>query len=172
MLTDKHQYLRKHCQALFKTAEQGDPWVFLCASVYIEYLAKMTINDNESYVAFIKKFLSQIDTRYSYFKYKSEKNDLPEQMFYILRNGLVHSFTLKPNKENDGRINSILLSHNDPHFQHRTDKGLDGCVFNAYNFVSDLCKVTDLIFELSKTDKGLFETINAYWKKHPPLDVL
>ena len=89
-------------------------------------------------------------------------------MCYVLRNGLVHSFTLKPNRP-EGRTNSILLSHNAPHFFHRIESGFDTCIFNAFTLTDDLCKCIDMIYELTKKDNNLQKTINAFWNDYPPI---
>lgn len=166
-MEQEYKYLKDHCLALFKIATHGDPWVFVCASAMIEYLQKMT--GEGKYADFILNYLSKIDSRYKDFKYANGDQNLPEQMYFVLRNGLVHSFTLKPNKINSGKMNSILLSHDAPHFSIRTDNGLDACILNGYTLVDDLCKVIDLIYEMAKTNVVLRASINDYWKLNPSI---
>lgn len=163
------KYLIAHNNSLKRFAEFGDPWVFICASCLIEYLAKMTIGEKDSYAAFITEYLSKVDGRYSNFKYNTPGSKLPTEMFYVLRNGLVHSFTMKPNQENKGRVNSILLSHKDVHFTHRTDSGFDACIFNAHQFVGDIGKVIDFVFDMAGKDEVLRKRIELRITEYPPL---
>lgn len=165
-----HSYIKNHCKALLKTAEQSDPWVFICSASMIEYLTKMT--GCELYSSFVSTYLSKVDCRYRDFKYIDATQNLPEQMYFVLRNGLIHSFTLKPNRVNSGKTNSILLSHTDEHFSHRMDNNLDACVLNAYTLVNDLCAVIDIIYESAKTDNDLNEKIKIFWQQNPPLGIL
>lgn len=170
-MEESYSYISNHCKALLKTAEQSDPWVFVCAASMIEYLAKMT-GHGKSYSSFISTYLANVDCRYRDFKYLDASQNLPEQMYFVLRNGLIHSFTLKPNRINSGKTNSILLSHTDEHFSHRTDNNLDACVFNAYSLVNDLCALIDNIYESAKTDNNLNEKIKCFWLQNPPLAIL
>ena len=68
--------------------------------------------------------MSKVDHRYVDFKFKNGKSDLPDQMYYVLRNGLVHTFTLKFNNNGNGRTNSIV-SHVDLHLTYTTDSARD-----------------------------------------------
>lgn len=169
-MEDEHKYLKRHCEALETTANQSDPWVFLCASAYIEFLSKMVMTGNDKYSDFVKSYLTRINPLYTNFTYRNGKQDLPSQMWFVLRNGLIHSFTLKPNKENAGRENSILLTHNTTHLTLH-DK-IDGCQLNAYQFIKDLIAVTDLIFEDAKKDNELESRIKKYWIINPPLGAI
>lgn len=170
-MEESYSYIMNHCKALLKTAEQSDPWVFVCAALMIEYLAKMTGHE-KSYSSFISSYLAKVDCRYRDFKYSKANQNLPEQMYFVLRNGLIHSFTLKPNRINSGKMNSILLSHTDEHFSHRTDNNLDACVFNAYSLVNDLCTVIDNIYESALTDTDLNAKIKIFWQQNPPLGII
>ncbi len=144
----------------------GDPWVFVCASIMIEYLQKMV--GSSLYSDFVNKWLSRINPIYRDFKYINAETKLAEQMFFVLRNGLVHSFTLKPNRA-EGKINSILLSHKDPHLIAFNQNGFDSCILNAKEFLDDLVKVIDLIFSQAETDDKLKESINSFFKENPPI---
>src|SRR5689334_12604309 len=73
------------------------PWCFLCLSALIDYLSIAAYpnkkKQRDRYVAFIENFFP---AKYKNFKYKNGQTDLPDQMYYVLRNGLVHSFSLVP----------------------------------------------------------------------------
>ncbi len=169
--SDWHAYFKNHNEALKSIVGKGDPWVFLCGSVTIEYLAKICFNKVEIYVKFIKQYMSKVDHRYVDFKFKNGKSDLPDQMYYVLRNGLVHTFTLKPlNNNGNGRTNSIVLSHVDLHLTcDTTDSNRDSCVFNAKQFINDLGKAIDFVFEKVKSDLDLQKKMENHFSKYPPV---
>ena len=167
-----HQHFKKHNEAL-KAIIKGDPWVFLCGSVTIEYIAKSCYKKN-CYTKFVKEYMSKVDERYINFKYKNGKTDLPDQMYYVLRNGLVHAFTMKPlneKQQHKGRTNSIVLSHNHPHLTPDiTGPTRDSCVFEASQFISDIGRAIDLVFEEAKTNKQLQIKMKNRFAKFPPVN--
>lgn len=60
----------------------------------IDNLVNMT-GYRHNYSGFVRKFLPE---KYRTFPYKNGKTDLPEQMEYVLRNGLVYNFSLVPRR--------------------------------------------------------------------------
>jgi hypothetical protein len=169
IMEKEYEHIRNHCLALYKIEPNGDPWVFVCASVMIDFLRGMTGCKN--YSDFVNDWLSKINPLYRDFKYLNEHTKLAEQMYFILRNGLVHSFTLKPNRK-EGKTNSILLSHNAPHLKAYTLKGYDSCIFNARVFIEDIVMVVDLLFEQVKSDEKLRKSITDYFNTNPPIGII
>ena len=71
------------------------PWVFLCGSAMIDYLSRLAAgkdNGGEGFKKFIRDYMP---SSYCDFEYRSGDKDLPEQVFHILRCGIVHSFSLR-----------------------------------------------------------------------------
>lgn len=73
---------------------------FLCLASLIDYLSKLAygtdLADWKRYIEFINEFFP---SGYKRFQYRIGKKDLPEQMYYVLRNGMVHSFSLIPDEK-------------------------------------------------------------------------
>jgi hypothetical protein len=98
-----------------------NPWPFLCASALIEYLTKMVNGDGsgaEKYKQFVSTYLARVNPLYNSFTYiygsPSPEQDLPRQMYHILRCGIVHSFSFIPDKQatdKGGRPRSVLIAH-------------------------------------------------------------
>jgi|JYMV01.1.fsa_nt_gi hypothetical protein len=103
---------------------RGTVWCFIGASTMIEYLASLSKGaaaGRTSYIEFIKEFMRDAYKKFSYRSRhrvhrgpkKFTKEDLPEQMYFILRCGLVHGFSLVPTskeKENGGRERSLTIN--------------------------------------------------------------
>jgi hypothetical protein len=176
-----HQYFNDRLTELSDLAKRGDPWVFLCASAFIDYLCRLVNGKNckrKCYITFIEDYLGQIDPRYKKFIYASGDQDLPYQMYYILRCGMVHSFSFVPEKTDKtiGRERSILIAHNlngDIHFHHHNVDGYDAVVFTAESFVEDLDKLVQYIFtEKALEDEVVASKIVSWWNKHPPIQAI
>lgn len=172
------RYFQKRARELRRACADGTPWVFLSASAYLEYLSKLT--GPVGYKNFIKVYLSQVRPLYRDFVYRNGKQDLDVQMYHILRCGIVHSFSLIPDRQArvaNGRERSIILCHAKERdkkkwshlMQYRTRKIPDAALFVAEDFVDDIGKVTKLIFEKAKTDKQLGDNIERWLGNYPPI---
>ena len=136
---------------------RGDPWIFLCGAAMIDYLTHMTegYSRKAKYIKFVKDYFSRVDSRYKDFEYQNgiRPKDLPEQMYTILRCGIVHSFSFVPNPRgisNGGRERSILLAHEKNgynHFDPYTKDGMDSVIFTAEKFSRDIQSVVKIIFK-------------------------
>lgn len=158
--------------------KSGDPWVFLTASAFIEYLAKLVRGYNggsSGYMNFIRIWMPE---KYRNFTYINQKKDLPEQMYYILRCGIVHSFSFIPDnqsKERGGRDRAIVLTHRKNNdglhlINYRGNNGnYDSALFVAEDFVNDIIDTLEEVFNKAKTDKGLKNNIIQWVERHPPI---
>src|SRR5213594_1781122 len=115
---DIETYFRNRVDELRSLAQRGDPWVFLCASSFLEYLAKIELGKTTSatdYKDFLKNYLFKVCPAYAGFQYHSGSQDLADQMYHVLRCGIVHSFSLfadpAAKRKHGGRDRSILLAH-------------------------------------------------------------
>jgi hypothetical protein len=114
------------------------------------YDKESTSND---YKNFIRDFLSQINSQYRDFIYTiGGKQDLPEQMYHILRCGIIHSNSLVPDTislKNNGRTRSVLLGQRRngvKDFTKYDQNGFDAVIFTVEDFAEDLEKVLERIF--------------------------
>lgn len=182
-LTEIHSYYKDRINEIKNYSNDGGPWSFLIASAYIDFLVKLVQNTEQTshkhYKDFIRDYLSLINPQYKDFKYENGLQDLPEQMYHVLRCGIVHSFSLVPDQKsvnNGGRSRSILLAHkknNAIHFHKHKLDGFDSVVFTAEDFVEDLSKVLDKIFlELAPTNTNLQNNILARANAYPPIGAL
>ncbi|MBP9077452.1 MAG: hypothetical protein KBG02_11370 [Haliscomenobacter sp.] len=173
-----YNYIKGMSTKLVKVAnEEGDPWIFLMCSCFIDYLVRM-VNDKETihkdYKDFIRSYLSRINPLYRDFKFSCGKQDLPEQMYHVLRSGIVHSFSLVPDSKSltkGGRSRSIIVSHrknNNVHMTPYMNGSFDSVIFTAEDFAEDLDKLVDLFFnDIALKDDSLKNNITQWFTKHP-----
>lgn len=172
-----NDYFLARCVEIESLAERGDPWVFLCGSAMIDYLTQMTTHTagRLAYIEFVENYFQQIDVRYKEFQYSSGAQDLPTQMYIILRCGIVHKFSFVPNQQginNGGRERSILLAHEKnghTHMTAYTTNGRDSIIFTAEQFSKDITAVSNLIFEKASNDQPLHDKIINYATNFPPI---
>ena len=184
-------YFRDRVLELRSLAERGDPWVFLCGASFIEYLAKMTSGKStgaNDYKDFLRNRFFRVCTAYASFKYSCGKCDLAEQMYHVLRCGIVHSFSVFADpqaKGYGGRDRSIILAHRntasgrthlDNWVDRRSNPRLDAAVFVAEDFIDDIAKVTDSLFveARKRTPAGvqLRKNIQMWVSRCPPIGSL
>jgi len=155
----------------------------MCAT-FIEYLVKLVSGKEDTgrndYKEFIKNYLYQINPLYRDFKYAIGTTDLPDQMYHVLRCGIVHGFSLiadKTAKKKNGRNRSILIGHRSgqgdvPHLGLiKTDK-YDAAFFCAEDFAEDIERVIDLIFEQAGKNEKLETRIISWVKTYSPIKSL
>jgi hypothetical protein len=187
-MTDRQiqRYFTDRIGELRDLAKRGDPWVFLCASSFIEYLAKIELGKatlQDDYKNFLKNYFFRICPKYARVKYSSGKLDLAEQMYHVLRCGIVHSFSLFADSRaqaKGGRHRSILLAHQKAGIEHlanfvnsRRKPKIDAVVFVAEDFVEDVAKVTEALFadsrKKSADGKRIKKNIRAWVGQYPPI---
>lgn len=174
-----HNYFKERISEIIDLANRGDPWVFLCCSSFIDYLVRATYDKRANasdYKEFIKDYLCSIDMRYKDFQYQSGTKDLPDQMYHILRCGIIHNFSLIPDSSSlrkGGRERSILLAHNRngaTHFKPITENGFDSVIFTAESFATDLKRLVEKIFtEIVVNDSAIETNIKSWWTKFTPI---
>lgn len=175
-------YFIQKSRDLKKYSSDGKPWFFLLASTYLEYLAKCTFNTDigkrgKGYKKFIREYLSKTNAKYRNFKFTVQnKSDLPDQMYHILRCGIVHSFSLIPDIKTSGQVGrsrSIVLCHKKEadrlglnHLDNYHTKMIpDAAVFIAEDFANDLYKITKILFSDSRHQQNI-----KHWvEEHPPI---
>jgi hypothetical protein len=186
-LTKTETYFKNRVGELRALAQRGDPWVFLCASSFLEYLAKIELGKTTTstdYKNFLTNYLFKVCPAYGAFRFHSGAQDLAEQMYHVLRCGVVHSFSLfadpAAKTKHGGRDRSILLAHRGSGQHHlanyvkqRTKPQVDAAVFVAEDFVDDVGKVTEFLFAQARkrnmTGKRLRNNIQTWVKSYPPV---
>jgi len=176
-LTEIKKYFIDRSDEIITLSLRGDPWIFLCGAAMIDYLTNMTTGDSNrtKYIEFVKDYFSEVNLLYKDFQYQSGANDLPTQMYIILRCGIVHSFSFVPNQQgitNGGRTRSILLAHEKngyAHFESYTKNGMDSVIFTAEQFSKDIKSVIEIIFNKAQTNQQLQTEIINYVTGYPPI---
>lgn len=186
IMTKLEKYMLCRVSELKTLATRGDPWFFLCASSFIEYLAKLvkgSTTTNSDYKNFLTDYFFKACPSYQCFQYSSGTQDLEIQMYHVLRCGIVHSFSLIADtvaQNQGGRHRSILLAHKKSQKTHlsaytnnRTNPRIDACIFIAEDFADDIETVTKYVFKLSrKRDTNgtqLRQNIKTWSQAHPPI---
>jgi hypothetical protein len=177
-LFDKEKYLLSLVDAIVRM--KRTPFPFLCAATMVEYLIKISGYHNaDAYARFI---CDHFPVGYKDFQYDHNEGqrDLPQQMWYILRNGLVHSFSLFPDKKGQkagARERSILITHRSAqegrHLDHvRKISGgtapVDAALFVLEDFCHDISGVIHKIFSDAAIDPSKEKEIHDNWGRSPP----
>jgi hypothetical protein len=177
-LTYARQYFLDRAQELIAVA--GTPWAFAGAACLIEYMAKMKkggATDQFDFIDFIRDEMPD----YGNFAYSnpnrrkqrgntfdSTTQDLPEQMYYILRCGLLHRFSVVPSiteRNNGGRDRSIVMIHRSNASQTHLSKYVnplvsDAAYFVAEDFIEDIRCVTKSLFLKPANHINILQCLN------------
>lgn len=154
-------------------AMRGTVWIFIGISTLIEYAARLEKGGSlgnkkkkglpalpdamQEYASFIRR---RFPARYKHFKYAEapQPSDLPEQMYYVMRCGLVHAFSLKPaprERANGARDRSIVINSRIDAKQHgmkhldkfsKVPEIPDAAYFVDEDLLDDLLKAIDKLF--------------------------
>jgi hypothetical protein len=168
---------KTHFAAMLKQLRnmEPSPWPFLCAAAMLEYLAKMTtISGRERYIQFIKAYMK---SEYRDFRFKDGKQNLPEQIYYVLRCGLVHSFSLTPDVAyfRVGRNESIIIAYEGHHLFACVGEGshyTDAVCLVFKDFVDDIEAALNKLFGDAQKNPKLLASICAHLKSNPPVEGL
>ena len=124
--------------------------------------------------------MQKVRKEYQTFTYLNPADKLPDQMWHVMRCGLIHTFSLFPDKtirNQLGRDRSIVLCHKKEattkglsHLSHYSGpNNLDAALFVAEDFIDDLIAVNDLIFDQASSDSVLKSKIEKWLKQCPPI---
>ncbi|MCK5552376.1 MAG: hypothetical protein KAJ09_04465 [Deltaproteobacteria bacterium] len=179
-IKDVQSTLGRSFEALKNVCSRKSPLGFLCVAALIDYLSRLAYGrpkgsrDSERYIKFIEDFFP---APYRNFQYKNGEKDLPQQMYYVLRNGMVHSFTLVPIGK--GRINSIVLCHRreakrDGYFHLRNYKDKQGrfddaVLFVMEEFLEDTKTAAYRLIKKANKKASLRKNILDWYTKNPPV---
>lgn len=183
---EMEKYFKARAREVQRILKDGTPWGFLCVAAFLDCLSKLVAgNDDrkrEGYKDFIKKYLKTINPKYASFRYLSGKTDLDEQLYHVLRCGIIHSFSMTPDKQslnNGGRPYSIVLCHQTEAKTKRLfhlsnySKGTvkDACILIAEDFGKDLEEVVGFIFspKARRIDTNITKNMKQWIKQQPPI---
>jgi hypothetical protein len=172
-LADKKNHLLSLVGAIERM--EHTPFPFLCAATMVEYLIQIS-GYGSNYDNFI---CDHFPASYVNFRYVGGQDDLPKQMRYILRNGLVHTFSLFPDaigQRKGARNRSILITHraaNEGSHLSNVRKiscgmAVDAALFVLEDFCNDIAEVIRKIFTEAATDPRKAQKINDRWIRSPP----
>lgn len=172
-LEDAEKYFMARIAELERISGHGNPWVFLCGTALIEYLSKLAEGTNCGGGGFKRFVRTYMPAGYKTFQYKSGIQVLPEQLYHVLRCGIVHSYSLIPDqqaKDKGGRDRSIVLDHEAKHISPFSSQNVkDACCLNAWDFVRDIEGACRDLFAKAKTDTALSANISGWLQSHPPI---
>lgn len=183
-LVEAKSYFLKEAGHIRKICDDGTPWGFLCAAAMLDYLTRMTHGKEtnaEDYKDFVKSYLAKVRPGYENFRYRCGKDDLPAQMYHVLRCGLVHSFSMFPDnkgRKKGARERSIALCHRkeivqDPSLKHLGNyskgKVKDAALLVAEDFAEDIYQLVKMIFKTAEQDADLKKNIELCLNQFPPL---
>jgi len=122
--------------------------------------------------------LSKVHTGYREFRYGCGATDLPEQMYHVLRCGIVHSLSLIPDpqaRQSGGRDRPIVLAHR----AECAERGLrhlsaystqavpDAVLFVAEDFIDDLDTLLEMVFTEARRDTDLENRMLKWLADYP-----
>lgn len=180
-------YFLDRCNELL--AVTGTPWIFAGAACLIEYMSKLVNSGRagqQAYVQFIRdnmpnyrdfRYLHSNPVRRRSVTRDHTNQDLPEQMYYVLRCGLLHRFSVIPDPEalsNGGRDRSIVMIHRaeatQVHLSNYQDPPLirDASYFVAEDFIDDIEQTIRRIFLDTTNHPNIIACLN----REPPVFLL
>ena len=190
-ISDVDKYLKDRLNELSLLAQGGDPWVFGACSTFIEMMAfRVYYNptnpaavSHRTYVKFCDEYLYPRRKRTTISFSDGTIVKFNEQIYAILRCGVVHTFSMNPTPRdpNQARPYSLFLGHL-KNFQGnksfhlkkvKIDKSDGSCKENAILvlaecFVDDLKACTSKIINKAKKNNTLRTSILQSFKTHPP----
>ncbi|MCG0997583.1 hypothetical protein [Acetobacter persici] len=196
MLIDRYQnYINNRILEL-KTAQliksdkdrlNGSIWDFVLMGCLVEIVAKLNCT-NKSLYTFdkISKLFNDRLPKYRIPSYKTHDNinDVPEQIYMVMRCGLIHSLSLVPDEkykekkkyEKHWRKGSLLLSHKGNHLQMMTwspdGEPFEACQLDYSSMLDDMQTALDAIFRDAKQDTALSVHIETFVKANPILGLV
>ncbi|MGE4521810.1 MAG: hypothetical protein AB7D19_04915 [Acetobacter sp.] len=162
---------------------RGTAWDFVGLSVSLDYLASLTKikvktkekvrwqSGREYFTLFINNFFPGA---YSQFTYRNGSNDLPEQMYCILRCGLAHAFSLYGEPGGHGRTGSIMIGHGEGNLipAQKAPPRDDSVILNFIPFINDVRTALDSLIEAARSDSQLKDRMLKRIRAQPPLQLI
>ena len=176
-ISDLASYFKMQFDQLDHICKSPSPLIFLCLAAFVDYLSKIPDTRPRSSQHYSNFIIHRYPAKYRKFKYQSGMRDLPDQIYLILRNGLVHSFSLTPDSKGlrqGARFRSVYLAHRASglkHLGHYADpkRGIDAAILIAEDFLQDTKVVVTKMIRRAKRDRALRRQIINFIKANPPV---
>jgi len=179
-LQDIENYYLGRAEELIEYSKRGDTWFFVGASTFMNHLANLIFGNRAGRIEYVKFVINFMPSDYKDFIYLNGIQDLPLQMWCVLRCGIIHSFSLIADRiyepcKSQARDRSIMFAHdkNKPVSHLKNYKGIDGkkdvALFVAENFAGDIVKTVKYIFNKAKNNTQLENNIINWIKQFPPI---
>jgi len=180
-ILEAKEYFRNQISAAKKYCVDGTPLPFVLGACFIDYFCKMVEGEDKKsagYKDFVANYMKDVREEYNTFRYANGAQDLPIQMYHVLRCGIVHSFSLIPDttvRNQPGRDHSVALCHKAEavekglkHLSHYVGpRNLDAALFVIEDFLDDLIEVNELIYKKATTDSTLRGNIERWLRSSP-----
>ncbi|AOW47956.1 hypothetical protein A4S02_14040 (plasmid) [Acetobacter ascendens] len=192
MLIDRYQnYLNDRILEL-KTAQHikskddrlnGSIWDFVLMGCLVELVAKLNCVDSINTFEKVSKLFDERLPKYRapFYNTPEKINDVPEQIYMVMRCGLIHSLSLIPDKKvkdkdiykRHWREVSLVLTHRGNHLKMgktpHNGSLVEVCQLDYSTMLDDMQTALDAIFQDAKHDTALSSHIEKFVKENPTL---
>lgn len=178
-------YLKSRSNELVDLAARGDPWFFGGACTLLEVCASLRYGraaGKKDFKDFCRDYLFPVRSEYAAATYPSTGLVLEDQLYHILRCGVVHAFSMSPDPHSSSAAfrptpRSIMLAHSQPGLNHlaRVEivRGPESYVLIAQEFAIDVSRMIDGLFTAAnkRTTNGMDLRTNILkrFREHLPL---
>ena len=168
------QYCSDRLAEIRKVAQDGTPTGFLCLAAFVDFLAKLAAGKDKQSDGYRDLITNYFPDAYKNFVYKSGDKDLPAQFYSVLRCGILHGFSLYPDRpnRNGSKARTIVISHdgNDDgktytHLSNYSDKGFDAALLIADKLCDDMSSTIQKMFTYTSVQANAEKWV----KKQPPI---
>lgn len=169
-LLQVEQYTLSHAAEIRKIMGISPAFGFLCAAAYIDFLSKLYTGVDKKDIGYIEYIETHFPAKYKSFKFKSKDYDLPLQIYTIFRCGILHSFSLTPDKvnRNGKKMRTVVISH-DGKYGDKTYSHLEP--FLEDNFDAAVLIGANLCDDIESSIKSLFSKSTAFTNVHKRLQL-
>lgn len=171
---DMRSYCDLRLAELQKICPIAGPFFFHCAAGFVDFLAKLHNGKDLKRKGYIDLISKRFPPAYATFKFRSGAADLGAQLYYVLRCGILHSFSLVPDEQSrasGGRERSVAIFH-------QADAGAKGIAhLSQYSdaFCTDAVALVaeDFLRDIRLTVERILQEdhLNAakWWQQYPPI---
>jgi len=161
----------------------GSAWDFVLMGCLVDIISRINYNNLNSSLKRTSKLFDDRLPQYreAFYNIPKRINDVPEQIYMVMRCGLVHSLSLVPDKnlidrkqyKDHWRKGSLLLTHRGNHLQMRTRTYnghlIDACQLDYSTMLEDMQSALDAIFQDAEHDTALSAHIEKFVSENPTL---
>lgn len=173
-----HTEIKKYCEdrliEIRKVSQDGSPTGFLCLAAFVDFLAKLAAGKDEKSKGYKDLITTFFPDAYKNFVYNSGDKDLPTQFYSVLRCGILHGFSLYPDRpnRNGSKVRTIVISHDGKdgrkpykHLSNYAEKGFDAALLIADKLCDDMSSAIQKMFTYTSVQANAEQWV----KKQPPI---